>query len=367
MRGFICGSLATLLCAAAAGAPAPDAYPGPANLPAAAERSHPVAEIAGQSVSFGDLMDSAQNPLSQQQAVYRLRRLQLDEDYRRAQQQTLEEELDKLVDRRVLQLEAQARKMTTLQLVSEVKTPAVTDQEVRELYEARKVEGVPEFPQVAAELREGLKRQKSEAALADFYGKLRKKYHADLVLEPLRAPVAAEGPGRGAEHPLVTIVEFADFQCPFCRRIEPSLQALLTRYPSQLRVVFRYYPITDIHPEALHAAQAAVCADRQGKFWPMHDAIFADTAPLSPTSLRALAQKVGVDSEKFERCVHGSEMNDAISADVRAGDELSVHATPTLFINGRFVEGGVPEDRIVAVIEDELQRTRARSSQTAIR
>ena len=325
--------------------------------PTDADRSRPVAEIAGKPVSFGDLADTAHDSLEHQKAVYELQRRQLDEDYLRAQHDTLDSELNTLLNKRVLELEAKARKTTPLKVVGDVKTPPVSDQEVRALYDARKIEGSPEFEKIAPQLREALTKQKTEAALNQFYAQLRAKYKVSSQLEPLRAQVAADGPSRGAaEGAPVTIVEFADFECPFCRRMEASLQDVLKRYPNQVRLVFRQYPLIDIHPEALHAAQATVCADRQGKFWPMHDAIFADAAPLSLGSLRALSKQVGLDSEQFEECVREASINKVISDDVHAADELAVRATPTLFVNGRFLQGGVPEEQLTALIEDELKR-----------
>jgi len=237
-----------------------------------------------------------------------------------------------------------------------VKTPPVTDEEVRALYEARKVPGAPAFEQVAAQLKEGLEQQKTEAALQRFYAGLRAKHKITASLDPLRSPVAADGPSRGPTDALVTIVEFADFQCPYCRRLEPELTDILKRYPTQVRLVYKHYPLDDIHPQALHAAQAAVCAGNQGKFWEIHDGIFADTTPLSLNSLRSIAQRAEMDTTKFEECVRSQDPNSVIGADIRAGNDLAVRSTPALFVNGRYIEGAVPEEKIVAVIEDELKR-----------
>lgn len=356
MRFFTALALPTLFLAIAV-ARAADSYPSPADLPSDGDRSRAVAEITGKPVSFGELLDSAHESLEHQKAVYELRRRQLDEDYRRAQQQTLEGELNRMLNERVTATEAHARGITTFKLIGEVKTPPVTDQEVKALYEQRKIDGAEPFEKIAPQLRDGLAQQKSETAVNDYLMQLRVKYKVTPLLQPLRTQVAAEGPSRGPVGAPVTIVEFADFQCPFCRRLEPSLEHLLARYPTQVRLVYRHYPLTEIHPEALHAAQASVCAERQGKFWEMHDAIFADQAPLSLSSLRALAAKVQLDSDKFEQCVRDPDMNKVISDDVHAGDDLSVHSTPTLFVNGRYVEGGVPEEKLVELVEDELKRT----------
>jgi len=324
--------------------------------PTAGDGKRTVAEIAGKPVTFAELLNEAHASLASQSNEYELRRRQLDIDYRRAQQATLEEQLDKFLDRRAVELEADARKTNALKLLGEVKTPPVTDEEVRALYEARKVPGAPAFEQVAAQLKEGLEQQKTEAALQRFYAGLRAKHKITASLDPLRSPVAADGPSRGPTDALVTIVEFADFQCPYCRRLEPELTDILKRYPTQVRLVYKHYPLDDIHPQALHAAQAAVCAGNQGKFWEIHDGIFADTTPLSLNSLRSIAQRAEMDTTKFEECVRSQDPNSVIGADIRAGNDLAVRSTPALFVNGRYIEGAVPEEKIVAVIEDELKR-----------
>ena len=330
-------------------------------MPADGSRSRVVADVHGKPITFGDVLDEAHGDLDRQQQVYESRRHQLDADYARAEQSTLEDKLNTLINRQVLTLEANAHHTTPLKLLATVKAPEVTDSEVRALYDSRKTDGTPPFEQVASMIRSGLENQNTQTALNDYYAKLRAKYGVEDLLQPLRVQVAAVGPSRGPQDARVTVVEFGDYQCPFCRKLEPTLQSVLQQYSHQVRFVFRNFPLTEIHPEALHAAQAAVCAQEQGEFWPMHDAIFADQAPLSIGSLRAIAGKVGVDSSKFESCVRSQTPNKIIHEDVEAGDELAVEGTPTLFIDGRYLNGAVSRETLVSVIEDELQRHAAQS------
>jgi protein-disulfide isomerase len=252
-------------------------------------------------------------------------------------------------------MEAKARHTSTLKLLAGVKAPTVSDAEVRALYEARRMPGTPPFDQIADKIRQGLEQQKAQQALDGYYRTLEAKYGVVRNFQPLREQVAAIGPSRGPANAPITIVEFGDYQCPFCHHLEPALDSVLKQYAHQVRFVFRNFPLTDIHPEAMHAAETAVCAGQQGKFWAMHDAIYADPAPLSDASLRALAKRIGLDSTKFEECVRSEATMKAIRADTQAGDDLGVEATPTLFIDGRYINGDVPRKQLIAVIEDELK------------
>ena len=356
----------TALAAGGAAARAGQDYAPPSDMPVNGSPSRIVAEVGGQAVTFGNLLDEAQPVLKHQQDVYDIRREELDIDYRRAEQSTLEDRLKTLIDRRLLEIEAKASHTTPLKLLAAVNAPEVSDSEVQALYDARKVPGTPPFAQVKASMRSSLQDQKTQAALEAYYKTLRAKYGVKDFLQPLRQQVAATGPSRGPADAPVTIVEFGDYECPYCHQMEPTLESVLKQFSHQTRLVFRNFPLTQIHPEAMHAAQAAVCAQKQGKFWAMHDAIYADQAPLSIGSLRALAAQVGLDSKQFEACVRSGAADTAITADIKAGDETAVEGTPTFFIDGRYVNGTVPKDQLVSIIRDELDH-RGRQTVAAAR
>lgn len=324
-------------------------------MPADGSPSQVVATVGGQPITFGKLLTKAHAELQHQQDVYDVRRRQLDIDYARAQQSTLRAKLDALIGARLLALEAKARHTSELNLLAGVKDPPVTDSEVRALYDARAVAGTPPFEQVRDEIRKGLEKQKAQQALDGYYQTLRVKYGVVDNFQPLREHVAATGQSRGPGDAPVTIVEFGDYECPFCHHFEPTLESVIKQYSHQVRFVFRNFPLTQIHPHAMHAAEAAVCAEQQGKFWPMHDAIYADSAPLSDSSLRALATQVGLDSQKFEQCVRSEVTAKSINADLQAGENLGVESTPTLFVDGRYINGDVPREQLVSVIEEELK------------
>jgi protein-disulfide isomerase len=181
-----------------------------------------------------------------------------------------------------------------------------------------------------------------------------------VTLEPRREPVSADGPSRGPADARITVIEFADFQCPYCRRMEPVLRQMLERYPRDLRLVYRHMPLTNLHPDAMHAAQASMCAAPQGKFWEMHDALFADPPALSVAELKATAARLGLRAGEFDACLDSGRTEPVVKADAEDALAHGVDGTPGLFINGRFYSGALSPERLSSVIDDELQRHPAR-------
>jgi protein-disulfide isomerase len=144
--------------------------------------------------------------------------------------------------------------------------------------------------------------------------------------------------------------------------MEPVLQQALKKYPDTVRLVYRNFPLTEVHPQAMQAAQAAMCANKAGKFWEMHDALMSTGSDLSIPGLRATAAHVGVDSRQFEECVQGQQVNGVIQDDMMEATALAVGGTPALFVNGRLIPGTVSLQTLSGVIDDELRRKTKPSS-----
>ena len=136
----------------------------------------------------------------------------------------------------------------------------------------------------------------------------------------------------------------------------PTLDEAKRQYRDKLRVVYRHHPLTGIHPNAWKAAEAALCAGEQGRFWEMHDLMFAEQSALAVADLKAKADRLDPDAEAFNRCLDSGRHYEAVAADVRAGDAVGVIGTPALFVNGRFVVGAVPFATLAEIIDDELRR-----------
>jgi protein-disulfide isomerase len=169
-------------------------------------------------------------------------------------------------------------------------------------------------------------------------------------------PVATAGsPAVGPEKAAVTIVEFSDFQCPFCYKAAENLAAVVKAFPTQVRLVFREYPL-DSHSQAASAAAAAIAAHRQGKFWQLHDAMFAHRQDLSKPSITALAAKLGLDMKRFQADWASKETAAAIAKDIQDGDRAGVEGTPTVFINGKRYHGALAPEAMKPVLEAELKK-----------
>jgi protein-disulfide isomerase len=177
-----------------------------------------------------------------------------------------------------------------------------------------------------------------------------------LLEDPVAIPTAGS-PVRGPASAVLTLVEFSDFQCPYCYAAAAKLDSVLKAYPGKIKLIFKQFPL-DTHSQAALAAAAAVAAHRQGKFWPMHDALFAHRRELSRRSILALALNAGLEIKRFELDLDSPETKKAVASDIQDGDRAGVEGTPSIFINGRKYNGGLDLPVIRTVIDDELKKTR---------
>lgn len=162
-----------------------------------------------------------------------------------------------------------------------------------------------------------------------------------------------KAPARGPSDAPITIVEYSDFQCPFCGRAAPTMDQLMKDFDGKVRWVFKHFPLP-IHPDAPLAHQVALAADEQGKFWEMHDLIFANQRKIKRDDLLEHARSLGLDVGRIEKEVDAGKFKPMMEADLQEGQRLGVRATPTFFINGRRVVGAVPIEAFKQVINEEL-------------
>ena len=161
----------------------------------------------------------------------------------------------------------------------------------------------------------------------------------------------------GAAGAPVTLVEFSDFDCPFCGRFHPTLKQLSQKFGDKLRVVYRQYPITSLHPNAFKAAEASLCAHDQDKFWEMHDVMFQEQGRLSIRELKEKAGRIGLDAKKFDGCLDSGRYTGKVQDDLGEGGRVGVTGTPALFVNGVPVEGGAVSIEVISkLIEKELAK-----------
>lgn len=167
----------------------------------------------------------------------------------------------------------------------------------------------------------------------------------------LKVPVSASDHIRGPENAAVTIVEYADYQCPYCGKAYRVDQQVLPRL-KDVRLVFRNFPLTQLHPYAELAAEAAESAGAQGKFWEMHDMLFEHQDALSGDDIVSYAEELGLDMDRFVSDVNNHRFVEKIRADVQGGIESGVNGTPAFFINGRFYNGSMDPDQLMHAIRE---------------
>jgi protein-disulfide isomerase len=272
--------------------------------------------------------------------------------------------LDGLVSERVLANEAARRKITVTALLdAEVtsKVSLVTEGEIEKYYEANKAQFKGGLEQSREQIRTGLQNQKIQAQRNTFIQALKSKANVVLRLpapEVQRVDVNITGaPSKGPANAPVTLVEFSDFHCPFCKQIEDNnmLTQLLSKYSDQLKLVWIDYPIDQLHPQAGKAHEAARCAGDQGKFWEYHKALYTG-GPKAGDQLKTVAQQIGLDITSFDACFSSGKHQAAVQKDVEQGKRLGVTGTPTFFVNGRPLVGAQPLDAFTRVIDDEVAR-----------
>jgi protein-disulfide isomerase len=173
-----------------------------------------------------------------------------------------------------------------------------------------------------------------------------------------RYEVSTKGaPVRGNPDAKIAVVEFSDFQCPFCGKSVQTLNQIAQTYGDRVRIVFKHMPLS-FHPNAPAAHAAAEAAHRQGKFWPMHDKIFGNQKEMSPEKYREYAREIGLDLKQFDHDVADASVKQRIDADAAEAKRLGVNGTPAFFVNGRYLKGAVPFEDIKALIDEDLGKAK---------
>src|SRR5438034_2190199 len=266
--------------------------------------------------------------------------------------------LDDLVNKKVLEAEAAKKGVTADKLLEQevdAKVADPADAEVEAFYEGQKQRSNSPFEEIKAQLRQSLKQARAQQARQEFMKRLREQSDVSVLLQPPKAEVGYDkNRVRGSAQAPVVIVEFADFQCPYCRQVEPTITSLLDKHKGRVSLAYRDFPLFSIHPFALGAAEAGRCAGEQGKFWEYHDLLFAHPDKLERPGLLEEARSLNLDEKQFESCLSSEKYKTQIDADVQDASRAGVNGTPSFFINGVFVDGAKPEAEFEKIIQEEL-------------
>jgi protein-disulfide isomerase len=180
-----------------------------------------------------------------------------------------------------------------------------------------------------------------------------------LLEEPAAARYEVSGDRgfvRGPKDAPITIVEFSDFQCPFCKNANNTVKQVLEKYPGKVKLVFRDYPLASIHPQAPKAHEAARCAADQSKFWEYHDVLFVKAPRLAPQDLKQYAVELKLDPNAFNQCLDSGKYAAEVDKDFQEGAGLGLTGTPSFFINGRQLVGAQPLSAFQKIIDSELAK-----------
>ena len=316
----------------------------PKNTPPPPKSAQPLATVDGQAITEEDLLPQVEGQL----------RPLRDQEY-----QIKKKALDTLITQRIVDMEAKKKGISADKLYEQevdAKIAEPTDVELKAIYAVQKEQN-RSFEEMKAQIQQNLKRARIQQARQEYSAHLREQAKVSVMLNPPRVEVAVD-PARVRGNPKakVMIVEFSDFQCPYCGQVEGTLKNVLAKHEGVVALAFRDYPLSQIHPLAQGAAEASRCAGEQGKFWEYRELLYKNTPAAGPEQLNDYAVKVGVDLPAFKQCLDSGKFKALVQKDESDGDRLGVTGTPAFFINGRLLSGAQPENEFARVIDEELNR-----------
>jgi protein-disulfide isomerase len=310
-----------------------------------AERARILATINGAKITSGDIEDSLRPLIFEtQERIYRLRR----------------KELDLKINQTLLEQEGQKRKITSQALLEDevtTKLKPVTEAEALAFYEGNKDRIAGDFPKLKDQIMQYLQQLAEQNAQTAFAERLRNAASIETYLTTPESPVyeiaTDDQPAQGSAEAPVTIIEFTDYQCSSCARLQPVMDRLLAEYQGKARLVVRDFPLQR-HPYALKAAEAAEAAREQGKYWEYTTILFQNQGALGPDQLKEYARQLRLDVEKFDAALNSGMFADKVRSDVQDGARIGIQGAPTVFVNGRRVSETTYES-LKAAIEAALK------------
>ncbi len=304
----------------------------------------PVATVEGQTIYDEDLAPTVEGQL---------------QPLRNQEYEIKRKALDNLIEQKTLEAAAKKKGLTTEKLLDQEvnsKVPEPSDAEIEGYYLAQKDRLNRPLGDVRAQVKQSLKQAKIQQARQDYLKTLRADSKVVVLLSAPRIDVAYD-PARVRGNPKapVMIVEFSDYQCPYCHQVEPTLNQVLAKYGDKVSLSYRDFPLTQIHSQAEISAEASRCALEQGKFWEYHDQLFT-ASKLDKDALLEYARNLNLDDKQFGSCLTGEKYKAEIDKDLQEGKKAGVSGTPGFFINGVALSGAQGQDAFARVIDDELAR-----------
>jgi protein-disulfide isomerase len=270
--------------------------------------------------------------------------------------------IDEAINNDLIEEQAKKEHLTVEQLLdrhvrAKVKDPS--DEAVEVYYEG--LQNDQPFDTLKAKIREHIRQGREKKQIEAYVKSLRSSATiAMLILPPEEKVAVGNSPVQGARNAAVTVVEFADYECPYCRKVEPTLEKLRKEFGDRVAFAFKDFPLP-MHKHAQKAAEAARCAEVQGKFWDFHDKLFSADS-LEIAEMKTYARSMNMDGAKFDKCLDSGETVAEIQKDTAEGSKLGMTGTPTFFVNGHFISGNVPYETMRGLLEQELAESSAAKS-----
>jgi predicted DsbA family dithiol-disulfide isomerase len=262
------------------------------------------------------------------------------------------------ISQKVLALAAKEKGMTAEQFVVEEvdKTiPEPSEPELRAFYLAQKDQLGQPFEKAREQLRKAFREATTQLRRQSLADELLARAEVRIFVRPPRLKLDfGDAPRKGSSNAPVTIVEFSDFECPYCKRVQPTLKTIAEKYGDRVAFVYKDFPLPELHHDAQAAAEASHCAEEQDKFWAYHDALFTASPAFDKETFVQLADGVGLNRKAFEACVESGRHQERVMRDLALGRSLGVIATPTFFVNGVNLSGPGSASEFEKIIDAEL-------------
>jgi predicted DsbA family dithiol-disulfide isomerase len=310
-----------------------------------------LATIGDERITMADVHARAADPLDQLETQYQL-----------AKARIVGSSLDTLLQERLLTAEAKKTGKSVDELIAAETGPngmTPSDAEIAAWYQQNPTRtGGRALDPIRPQIADFLRTERRKAAAQKLENRLRSERKVMVSYRPFRLQFHNDkAPALGKSDAPVTLVEFSDFQCPYCQAAAPTLKQVAEKFGDKVQIIYRQFPLPSLHPFALKAAEASLCANEQEKFWQMHDVMFQDQKKLAVSDLKQTARRLGLDGKKFDSCLDAGRYVEQVQNDQKEGQRVGVTGTPAIFINGTYVEGGsVPFSTLEALIEKELER-----------
>jgi len=301
------------------------------------------AEVGGQKMTMAELDEASKSdlmPLASQ--IYAIKKRKLDE----------------IIENTLIELGAKDQKKSVEDFKKELNNSSassVSDDAIEVYYDANqaKFQGKP-LAEVKEQIRQMLVQTKSAKEKAKVMDEIKQKHPVEIFLEEPKVEINISGaPFRGPENAKVTVVEFSDFECPFCAKFKDTIDQLNKEYPSEVKHVFRNNPLP-FHKSARPAAKAGICSHKQGKFWAMRDQLFSNQKSMDDASIQKYAETVGLKMDAFNACMKDPQLDKQIDDDIAYAQSVGARGTPTSFINGTLFSGAQPYPALKQVVDQKL-------------